>query len=136
MMLTPDGSIAGTPSAPGNFDFSAKVADSQGASDSKTFTLTTKPASAVPTITTAPALPDAIVGTAYTQAITASGGSGNYAWVASDKTVPPGIVLEASGNLTGTPTAQGAFSFTINVTDDDGGTAKKVFSLTVKAVSR
>jgi hypothetical protein len=132
VILIPDGSLAGTPTAPGNFEFSAKVSDSQGANDTKSFALTTKPASAVPTITTASALPDAVVGTAYSQGIAASGGSGNYAWVASDKTVPPGIVLEASGNLTGTPTAQGAFSFTINVTDSDGATGKKAFSLTVK----
>ena len=136
VILTADGSIAGIPTAPGNFQFSAKVADSQGGSDTKDFALTTKAASAVPRITTASALPDAIVGKAYTQEIAASGGSGNYAWVTSDKTLPSGLVLEAAGNLTGTPTAQGAFSFTINVTDSDGVMAKKVFSLTVKAVSR
>jgi hypothetical protein len=45
-------------------------------------------------------------------------------------------VLEAAGRLTGTPTAQGAYSFTINVTDDDGTTAKKAFSLTVKPPGR
>jgi hypothetical protein len=135
VVLTADGSLAGIPTAPGNFEFSAKVADSQGSSDTRSFALTTKPASSVPKITTT-ALPDAIVGTLYMQEIAASGGSGNYSWVASDKTVPPGIVLETSGHLTGTPTAQGTFSFTINVADDDGATAKKVFSLTVKTAPR
>ena len=136
VILAADGSIAGIPTSAGNFEFSAKVADSQGTSDTKSFALTTKPASAVPQITTTAALPDGIVGTLYMQEITASGGRGNYSWVASDKTVPPGIVLEAAGRLTGTPTAQGAYSFTINVTDDDGTTAKKVFSLTVKPPER
>jgi hypothetical protein len=133
VILNADGSIAGIPTAPGNFEFSAKVADSQGSSDTRNFAVTTKPASAVPKITTKAALPDAIVGTSYAQEMTASGGSGDYAWVTSDKTVPPGLVLEAAGNLTGTPTAQGAFTFTINVTDSQGTTGKKDFSLTVKA---
>ena len=48
VILTADGSIAGIPTSPGNFEFSAKVADSQGTSDTKSFALTTKPASAVP----------------------------------------------------------------------------------------
>src|ERR1022692_2798542 len=33
VILAADGSIAGIPTAPGNFQFSAKVADSQGGSD-------------------------------------------------------------------------------------------------------
>jgi hypothetical protein len=132
VILNADGSIAGTPTAPGNFQFSANVSDSAGASDTRSFALTTKPADAVPTITTQSALPDGVVGTSYAQEIVATGGSGNYAYLASDKTLPPGLVVEAAGNLTGTPTAQGAFNFTINVTDGQGVKGKKDFTLTVK----
>jgi hypothetical protein len=133
MILNADGSLAGIPTAPGNFQFSANVADSKGASDTKSFALTTKPADAVPKITTKSALPDGMIGTSYAQEITATGGSGDYAYLASDKTLPPGLILEAAGNLTGTPTSQGVFNFTINVTDGQGVTGKKDFSLTVKA---
>src|SRR5580658_4931495 len=76
VILNADGSIAGTPTASGNFQFSANVADSQGASDTKSFALTTKPADAVPKITTKSALPDGMIGTSYAQEITATGGSG------------------------------------------------------------
>ncbi|HEX8679077.1 MAG TPA: LamG-like jellyroll fold domain-containing protein, partial [Chthoniobacterales bacterium] len=74
-----------------------------------------------PTITLSPTtLPAGTVGTAYTQTVTASGGSGTYTYSVSSGALPPGLTLNAStGAISGTPTTTNAspYSFTITATD-------------------
>lgn len=43
--------------------------------------------------------------------------------------LPPGLFIDSSGNLTGIPTATGAYSFTVYVTDSQGRIAEKQFNL-------
>ncbi|HLU10538.1 MAG TPA: putative Ig domain-containing protein [Oceanobacillus sp.] len=62
-------------------------------------------------------LPDGSVNTPYTQAITATGGSGSYTFAVTGGTLPPGLTLEADGTLSGTPTQGGTYNFTITATD-------------------
>ena len=54
--------------------------------------------------------------------LTATGGVSPYTWSVSLGQLPGGLAL-AGGAVSGTPTAAGNFSFTIQVTDADGGTA-------------
>ncbi len=70
-------------------------------------------------------LPEAYQGTAYAQTLNASGGAGPYTWVLTAGSLPSGITLDSSGNLTGTTTDLGTFSFTVTATDVVGcsGTA-------------
>jgi Putative Ig domain len=63
------------------------------------------------------ALPDAVEFQPYSQQLVATGGTGPYTWTATGGTFPPGITLSSSGLLSGVPTASGAFSFTVQVTD-------------------
>ncbi|MFV0461070.1 MAG: putative Ig domain-containing protein, partial [Actinomycetales bacterium] len=75
---------------------------------------------APPTITLDPATaPNGTVGTAYSQAFTASGGTGPYTFAVSAGTLPAGLSLSASGVLSGTPTTAGTSNFTIQATDAD-----------------
>ncbi len=46
-------------------------------------------------------------------------------------TLPPGLRLNDSGNLTGTPTQAGAYSFTIYVSDAEGRIAEKQFNIEI-----
>jgi VCBS repeat-containing protein len=67
-----------------------------------------------PVITTYSLIP-AGLGKAYSQTLTASGGSGSYSWSGSP---PPGLTLDPStGAITGTPAAGGKFNFTVQVSD-------------------
>jgi uncharacterized protein (TIGR03437 family) len=69
------------------------------------------------TITLDPAsLPDGITGNSYRQAVTASGGSGPYQFSLSDGALPPGLTLAQNGQISGTPTTAGTYSFTITAT--------------------
>ena len=126
--LSGSGSVGGTPTAAGGFSFSVQVVDSTGATAIQGFSIQVSPALTI----TSSSLPAAVLGVAYNQALTASGGTGNYSWSVSGGTLPGGVGLSASGALSGTPTASGSFSFTAQVSDGVS-TATQSISLTVGA---
>lgn len=72
------------------------------------------------------------VGTAYSQALVASGGTAPYTWSITSGSLPGGLSLNASsGAITGTPTAAGTSSFTVRVTDSASATASKSLSIVI-----
>ncbi len=74
------------------------------------------------------------VNTAYSQSLSAGGGSGNYTWSITSGALPAGLTL--SGNvISGTPTATGTFNFTIDVTDSASDTNTQALSIIVSAPS-
>jgi uncharacterized protein (TIGR03437 family) len=89
------------------------------------------------TIITASPLPGGTAGSQYSQALNATGGATPYkSWTVISGSLPPGISLTTLGGvltalLTGTPTASGTFTFTVQVTDSAGVTAAKQFNLTI-----
>ena len=129
--LSASGSVSGTPTANGTFNFTAQVADSAGAKTSKGFTLQIKPLSGPLTITT-PSLPDGAQLTSYNQALAASGGTPGYTWLVTEGSLPPGVFLSAAGFLSGTPTTNGSFDFTVQVTDSVAAKASRSFTLVIK----
>jgi len=65
-----------------------------------------------------------IVGTPYDSFVIVTGGTGPYTFAVTSGSLPTGLSLNAStGEITGTPSATGPFSFTITVTDSTGATA-------------
>lgn len=80
------------------------------------------------------ALPGGAAGGAYSQSLSASGGTPPYTYALSGgSSLPPGVVLSPSGGLSGTPTAAGTYSFTVQVTDAAAQTASVVYVITVAA---
>lgn len=81
-------------------------------------------------ITTASPLNEMIEGTAFSQTLTASGGTGVYStWAVLSGALPMGLSLNAgSGAITGTPTTAGTGSVVITVTDSGGNIAGKPLS--------
>ena len=65
----------------------------------------TAPAKAVAITTTS--LPGGTVGSAYSQTLTATGGTGTYAWSLVGGNVPAGLTLGSAGVLFAETTAQG-----------------------------
>lgn len=69
-------------------------------------------------ITSSTTLPIAAVGGAYTAALTATGGaSAGFQWSVVAGSLPAGLALSADGTISGTPTAAGTASFTVQVED-------------------
>ncbi len=69
-------------------------------------------------------LPNGVVGTPYSQTLTASGGATPYTILLSSGALPPGLTLTTStpttALLSGNPTTAGTFIFTITATDANG----------------
>jgi len=89
------------------------------------------------TITTT-SLPDAFANRPYTEAIDAQGGDAAYNWTVSAGALPPGLALSVedlnAGDdvvVTGTPDAEGTYSFTVQVTSGDGQSASRAFTIEV-----
>lgn len=121
--------ISGTPTGSGAFNFTARVTDGINVSTTKQFFLTI--ASGL-TIATAPTLPSAAVGAAYSQSLTAVGGTAPYTWAITAGSLPAGLSLNAAtGAITGTPTGSGTFNFTVQVTDKSSAQSSKAFTLSV-----
>ncbi len=75
-------------------------------------------------------LPAGTVGSTYSARLAATGGDGDFAWSVQAGALPPGLVLAASGSVTGTPTEAGSFDVTLNVTSA-GQTSSRAFSIEV-----
>ena len=93
-----------------------------------------------PIITLDPtALPPGVVGTAYSETRTASGGTAPYAYAVSSGTLPPGLppftLNPLTGAITGTPTTVGTFIFTITATDANGCSGSQLYSIVIAAAA-
>ncbi|PHV30213.1 autotransporter outer membrane beta-barrel domain-containing protein [Janthinobacterium sp. BJB312] len=135
---TATGTLSGTPTAGGVFNFTVRATDSSTGDGpylgARAYSLTV----ASPTLGVAPStLPVPTVGVAYSQGITASGGTAAYSYAVTSGSVPAGLTLAANGTLSGTPTTAGAYSFTVTATDSSGGagpyTGARAYSGTVAA---
>lgn len=129
------GAISGTPTTAGTFNFTVQLSDSASTTPvSAQFAITI--ASGL-TITTAPTLPNATVGTLYSQTLAAAGGTPLYSWTITQGTLPAPLTLNPeTGVISGTPaaTSTGPFNFTVQVSDSTKPvpiTATKAFTLTV-----
>ena len=117
LSLSSAGVITGTPSALGTFAFTVQVTDSTApvpltATGPVSISVEVPP----PAITTT-SLPGAVVGTGYSAALTATGGTSPYAWAVVSGSLPAGLTLSPSGSITGMPSVQGSATFTVRATD-------------------
>ena len=80
---------------------------------------------------TTSALPSGQVSGAYSASLAASGGTAPYAWSLSSGSLPAGLMLSSSGQISGTPTAAGTSSFTVTVTDSSSPAQNATANLSV-----
>ena len=118
MSLSSAGTLSGTPTAGGTFNFTVRATDAVSTVGSRPYTMTVS----TPTISITPTtIPVITVGVAYSQTITASGGTAPYTYAITGGSLPTGLSLTANGTLSGTPTAAGPYSFTVTATDSSTG---------------
>jgi hypothetical protein len=131
LALSTAGLISGTPSAVGSFTFTVSVSDSAAAIVSRVFSIVVGQTSVSLSIVTS-SLSAGMTGTAYSQTLSAAGGTLPYTWSLTSGALPAGLTL-TSGVIFGIPSVAGTFSFTVNVTDSVAATASRVLSVTISA---
>ena len=115
---TTTGALTGTPTTPNTYTFTIIATDSYGCTTSTQYTVIISPCT--PLVLSPGTLPDGTVNTNYNQTITQTGGTGTITW-SSSGTLPPGVTLNTTtGDLSGSPTATGTYTFTIVATDQTG----------------
>jgi uncharacterized repeat protein (TIGR03803 family) len=128
LTLDTGGVLSGTPTAIGTYSFAVTATDTTGASGSASYSVTINTAVVVTTTT----LPTWTAGKAFSQTITATGGTGgSYKFTKTAGTLPTGLTLTTAGVLSGTPSAAGTFTFTITAMDTVGGTGSQPFTETI-----
>ncbi len=130
------GVISGTPTAAGTFNFTITATDSNGCPGSRPYSITMAGAPGCPVITVNPAtLPPGIIGTPYSQTVSATGGTPPYTFTVSSGALPPGLTLNATtGVISGTPTTAGQFNFTITATDANSCPGSRPYSIVIPVV--
>ena len=131
LTLAASGALTGTPATAGTFNITVRVLDSANQSAFQALQIVINPAPAPPAITS-DSLPRGVVGVPFSFTLAASGGQGLYTWSVVTGALPAGVTLDAAtGQIRGTPTAAGTFTFSVRVTDGRGGTGDKALTIVV-----
>ncbi|WP_435018239.1 Ig-like domain repeat protein [Tundrisphaera sp. TA3] len=126
LSISASGLISGTPTTPGAvpYEVTLTIVDSLETSVTLTYFMAVNaPIVASPTTLATP-----IVGSAYSQQITAGGGSGGgYSFSATG--LPDGLSIGPDGLISGTPTSTAPATVLVTITDCDGATAVVTYSI-------
>ena len=110
----------------------AVVNPSPGGGTSSALTFLVSPAGSNPTISSSSPLPNGFLGAAYSQSLSASGGTPPYTWEVQSGSLPNGLTLNSTtGVISGTASSAGTFQFTIKVLDSASSSSSKSFQLLI-----
>ena len=129
--LASNGTLSGTPTAGGNYAFGVTVTGWGTCRKTQSYNLLIT--GTCGTITLNPTnLPPGTLGTAYSQSVSAIDGTAPYAYSVSVGALPAGLALNAStGEISGTPTTSGTFTFMIRATGQGGCNGSRQYVLLV-----
>jgi hypothetical protein len=122
------GIISGTPTTSNGtgVNVTIRTTDANGCQGSSVVAL-----KICPVITQSPAtLATPVIGVAYSQSITPSGGLTPYTFTLASGTLPSGMTLSSSGTISGTSTSVSSTTFTIKATASDGCSGTAAYTLT------
>ncbi|HEX7706032.1 MAG TPA: IPTL-CTERM sorting domain-containing protein [Thermoanaerobaculia bacterium] len=125
LSLASDGLLDGTPTTPGSYTFTVTATDEDGCIGTRIYTALVD----CPTIAIAPmVLPALQVGAPYSQLLIASGGTSPYVFLLTGGVLPAGLTLSSDGLISGTPTTEGSFTFTVTATDANSCAVSRTYT--------
>ena len=129
LTMSSTGTISGTPTVSGTFNYTVTVTDSGGNKGTFNCSVTVAP----PPIAANCVTITAVQGVTITPVtMTATGGTGTgYTFSASG--LPSGLTMSSTGTISGTPTVSGTFNYTVTVTDSGGNKGTFNCSVTVSS---
>jgi uncharacterized protein (TIGR03437 family) len=131
LSISSGGVLSGVAQTAGSVDCTIQATDRAGSQAFQRLTITTNPNVS---IGTAPTLPSTLIGKAYLLGLVATGGTGGpYSWTLVSGSLPPGLGLSAGGTVSGTPSASGISTFSIQANDGVSKVAQFAATLQVYA---
>jgi hypothetical protein len=131
------GILSGTPIEASIHDLAVQVKDNEGNTDSKLFRLSVHSHDGLSLTTRV--LPAPVQGKEYATQLEVSGGIPPYVFaLRRGSSLPPGLELDISGALAGTPSRKGAYSFAVDAIDGNnlqGSTAYTMAILGAEALA-
>jgi hypothetical protein len=117
LSLSSVGTFSGTPTVAGSSSVTIQVSDSAHNPSKGELTAMIVIGDGTVAVTSASPLSQGTLNVAYTLTLAATGGTAPYAWSIASGSLPAGLTLSAAGVISGTPTADGTSSFTVEATD-------------------
>ncbi|MBB5033349.1 putative Ig domain-containing protein [Prosthecobacter vanneervenii] len=130
LSLSSAGVLSGTPTSSASATFTVTATGANTCAGSQAYTITP----VCPTISLSPStIPDAFVGSSFSQTFTSSGGTGSYSYAVTSGTLPSGLSLSSAGVLSGTPTTSNGAgtNVTIQATDANGCRGSQTYTVQV-----
>jgi hypothetical protein len=125
-----DGSVTGTPTTPGSYPISIKLADTEGRSSTLSTTFIVADRLAIPVFK----VKTAIVNRAYRQKLERTGGVAPVQWKLVRGKLPKGVTLAKKlGLLLGKPSKAGTYRVAVEATDAFGVKATANLKIVVAA---
>jgi hypothetical protein len=131
LSLSAEGLLSGTPTEGVDFhQFTITATDANECTGSMDYAMSV----GCPPITVSPdTLPDATADAAYSETVSASGGTAPYSFAIVYGALPDGLSLSGAGDITGTPTIPGDYEFTVEAVDDKGCPKVRAYMLHIAA---
>ena len=128
LTLSSAGTISGTPTTSGTVNFTVRADDGLSPAFFRALAIQVI---APPIVISTTTLSGGSIGSAYSDAVVATGGSGGLQFTVTTGVLPAGLILSSGGLISGIPTVVGTSNFTVSVTDAFSNSASRVFSIAV-----
>lgn len=131
---TTTGKLTGIPSKAGIYPIALQFSDSSKTIKTLTRDYGINVAAADAFVITNTVLPTGKIGEFYQAKVTTIGGVPPYRWGLSSGQLPPGLVFDATGAITGKPTSGGNFTFAVTADDSSNGkmSYEQTYTLSIK----